>query len=85
MAQNSLKINNEFFHRTAEEKFVIRVYGKSELARMYGISLKTLGKWIARLRPHCPGVFPDKEAYKRTRLLTPAQVRAIVEHVGEPC
>lgn len=66
-----------------EEKFVIRVYGKSELARKYGISLKTLGNWITRLRKFHPDMFPDKED-KRKHLLTPAQVKKIIEHVGEP-
>ena len=72
-----------------EDEFVCRTYGKSELAQLYcpDIEPKTavakLNQWIALK----PGL---KEALAKTGLqhcakqYTPAQVRLIVDALGEP-
>lgn len=72
-----------------EKKFKIRSYGKSELAAMYmpDISPKSAGEVLRRWIIKYPGL---SEALAATGLgdadkrYTPAQVRLIVEAIGEP-
>ena len=67
-----------------EEKFVVRAYGKSELAMMYfpnsseETAIKKFRNWL-RINPRLKG-FIDRGS----RCYTPKQVRAIVEEIGEP-
>jgi hypothetical protein len=49
---------------------------KSELANQYGISVKTLCKWLENI--------PELNIEKNARLLTPKQVGLIYEKLGEP-
>lgn len=67
-----------------DEKFIIRAYGKSELAMMYfpddskETAIKKLRFWLTinpRLKPLINRTF---------RYYTPKQVKKIVEEVGEP-
>jgi transposase len=67
----------------AEKVFRIQVYAKKQLAELYHVSLKTLMKWIEPLRQSHPDVFPPKEK-DRSHLVTPKQVKLIVEFLGEP-
>ena len=72
-----------------EKKFKIRSYGKSELAAMYmpDISPKSAGEVLRRWIVKYPGL---SEALAATgvgdtdKRYTPAQVRLIVEAIGEP-
>lgn len=66
------------------EKFIIRAYGKSELAMLYlphhskSTALKVLNSWLEfnpRLRTM---------RTKNKRYFTPLQVKKIVEELGEP-
>ena len=70
-------------------EFIIKAYGRMELAMMYAPEIapssayRKLCRWIDR----CPGL---KQKLKRigysplTRQFTPLQVKMIVEHLGEP-
>jgi hypothetical protein len=67
-----------------DETFIIRAYGKSELAMMYfpdlskETAIRKLRLWLSvnpRLR---------KLISKKLRSYTPKQVRLIVEELGEP-
>ncbi len=57
-----------------DKKFVIKSFTKNELANLYGWSLKTLQR---KVRFH-KGIWP------KGNLLTPKEVRAIIELLGEP-
>lgn len=46
-----------------------------ELARSYGITVKTLRKWFIRAGIDCS---------KKIRILTPAKVAEVYEKIGEP-
>lgn len=72
-----------------EESFPIRCYGKGELAQiylpnvLYRSALKSFNEWIAR----APGLMAslEKAGYDHSsRRYTPAQVRLIVDALGEP-
>ena len=72
-----------------EKKFEIKSYGKGELAGMYlphitqDSASKTLKKWIDKY----PGLNEALAATGLTvcdRRYTPAQIRLIVEALGEP-
>ena len=67
-----------------DEKFVIRAYGKSELAMLYlpdhskRTALKLLRSWLLynpRLR---------KNAKKKGHYYTPIEVKRMVDELGEP-
>ena len=67
-----------------DEKFVIRAYGKSELAMLYlphhskGAALKILKSWLEvnpRLQPL---------AKSKGKFYLPKQVKMMVEELGEP-
>ena len=66
------------------ERFVIRAYGKSELAMLY---LPELGKATA-LRQLRKWLFVNKNLRyllkSKGKTYTPKQVRKIVEEIGEP-
>ena len=67
-----------------EEKFVVRAYGKSELAMMYfpkdsqETATNKFRNWL-RINPRLRGYINVN-----SRWFTPKQVRRIVEEVGEP-
>jgi len=55
---------------------IIKTMSKKQLCEKYGVCMETLNKWIKLT----PGLVIDETQ----RLLTPAQVRAIYSHHGEP-
>lgn len=61
-----------------ETHFVITTYSKSQLAEKYHVSMSTLKAWI--LKAHVM----TNEEYGNYNLFTPAQVKAIVDKLGEP-
>lgn len=72
-----------------EKKFKIRSYGKSELAAMYmpDISPKSAGEVLRRWIAKYPGLSQALVAIGLSdtdKRYTPAQVRLIVEAIGEP-
>lgn len=77
--------------KTSEEddEFQCRIYGKSELAQLYcpNIEAKTavakLNQWIA-LNPGLKEALEDKGLRHCAKQYTPAQVRLIVNALGEP-
>jgi len=66
-----------------EKTFQIKVYAKKQMAELYHVSLKTFMKWIEPLRERFPELFPAKEK-DHSHLLTPKQVKTIVDFLGEP-
>lgn len=56
----------------------IKVYSKKELRGLYGISRETFNKWLRPIKENLPNYQPT------SKLLTPAQVKVIFEHLGEP-
>ena len=72
-----------------EEEFKIRAYTKVELACLYNPNmaisgaLRTLARWISG-STHLTEELSLLEYNHRNRIYTPRQVRAIVEHLGEP-
>lgn len=86
---NKEKENKKEESRPDEKKFEYRSYGKGELASLYLPNIQQqsavdlLNEWIAV----APGLRQRLEAMGvkvRTRQYTPAQVRCIVEVLGEP-
>lgn len=73
-----------------KEEFVYRPYGKSELAMAYirsSVSQRAALNWLNReisLFPGLPECLAQLGYRRRQRVLTIAQVRAIVECIGEP-
>lgn len=71
------------------ETFVIRTYGRTELAQLYCPNLcpeaafRKLKQWI-ELSPELSGGLPALGVSSRSRTYTPAQVRLIVDVLGEP-
>ena len=67
-----------------EEKFIIRAYGKSELAMLYlpkhspTTALKLFKSWL-EVNPRLRHMAKNKSKY-----YTPKQVRKIVDELGEP-
>lgn len=67
-----------------EEKFVIRAYGKSELAMLYfpkdseKAAMNKLRNWL-KINPRLKYL-----VNKESKCYTPKQVQEIVEEVGEP-
>jgi len=67
-----------------DEKFVIRAYGKSELAMLYlphhskSTALKLLKTWLA-VNPRLKNI-----ARNKSKFYTPKQVKMMVEELGEP-
>lgn len=60
------------------QKLPIKVYSKKELRTLYGISRETFNVWISKveyLLPHYS---------THSKILTPAQVKALFEAWGEP-
>ena len=72
-----------------EDEFVCRTYGKSELAQLYcpDIEPKTavakLNQWIA-LKPGLKEALANTGLQHCAKQYTPAQVRLIVDALGEP-
>lgn len=58
----------------------IHAYSKSELAKLYAISLSTLARWF----DNCLPALVAAGYTKRQKVLTPNQVAVIFEHFGEP-
>ena len=71
------------------EKFRIKEYGRTELARLYCPNIepesawKKFRKWIA-LYPGLEARLTEIGYSDRNRGFTPSQVRLIVEALGEP-
>ena len=59
-----------------DESPKVKAYYKSELANLYGRSLKTFNAWI---QPH-----KEKIGIEIGKSYTPAQVKIIFECLGEP-
>lgn len=76
-------------HDTIETGFPIRSYGKSELALCYMPHLRpetaarTLRRWI-HMCPHLQECLTQTGYTPTQKLLTPLQVKYIVEHLGVP-
>ena len=72
-----------------EEEFRIRTYAKAELAHLYNpcmtipAALRTLARWITGNKTLATQL-SVLEYNHRSRIYTPKQVKAIVEHLGEP-
>ncbi len=72
-----------------EKSFEIRSYGVGELAALYNpnvhpsTAVRTLRQWIDRY-PGLRARLVASGMRPRTRIITPAQVRMIVEALGEP-
>lgn len=72
-----------------EEEFRIRTYTKAELAHLYNpcmtipAALRTLARWINGNKTLVTQL-SVLEYNHRSRIYTPKQVKAIVEHLGEP-
>lgn len=56
----------------------IKAYTKKELRLLYGISRETFNKWLQPIKAFLPHYQPS------AKILTPAQVKVIFEHWGEP-
>lgn len=61
---------------TGETTFTAMPLSSNQLARLYGISRKTLYKWMA---PFC-----EEIGQKNGRFFTTAQVKTIVQKLGLP-
>ena len=72
-----------------EETFIIRAYGRTELAQCYFPSLspqaayRKLQSWIDYY-PHLRERLNASNVNPRSRMYMPVQVRLIVEAIGEP-
>lgn len=72
-----------------EKRFVVRSYGKCELAQLYasGITpkaaVKKLNSWIA-LKPGLLAALAATGMLAKAKYYTPLQVQIIVEALGEP-
>jgi hypothetical protein len=69
---NNIKANEE----TGEVTFTITPLSSNHLAKLYGISRKTLYRWMA---PFCEDI-----GQKNGRFFTTAQVKIIVQKLGMP-
>ena len=49
---------------------------KGQIARSYGICVRTLNNWLSR--------FPEIVIDAKTKILTPEQVKMIYDKIGEP-
>jgi len=49
---------------------------KSELTRLYGVSMTTMTKWLADV--------PDLNLKRGQKILTPKQLSKVYEFLGEP-
>lgn len=56
---------------------MVKVKSKKELAMGYGVSLKTLCKWIV------PQIMTEEE-YRGIRIFKPNQLREIYRHLDNP-
>lgn len=71
------------------EDFKIRTYGWQELAILYALDLtpesagKRLSSWI-RFNPKLTHELQESGWKKGQRVLTPLQVRIIIQYLGEP-
>ena len=71
------------------ENFIIRAYTKKELALMYfpdstpSTAVNHLMAWIHRCDPLWQQL-QQMGYYTSSKVLTPRQVKAVVEHLGEP-
>ena len=61
---------------TSTNETTVKAYTISELAALYGISIKTIKTW---LQPHAELI-----GEKRGRYYTTLQVRMIFEKIGQP-
>lgn len=72
-----------------EPKFKCHSYGKSELAQLYSpyttpkTAVSKLNRWIKH-KPGLSALLADSGLIPSAKCYTPAQVRLIVEAIGEP-
>ena len=71
------------------ETFKIKPYGRTELALLYSPDLSPQGAWRKMLRwiDHHPDLgsrLADTGLTRHSRIFTPAQVKLIVDALGEP-
>lgn len=59
-----------------EKSFEIKAYSKQQMAEFYGVSRSTFISWISNI----PGLVIGKHA----KILTPKQVKLIVDFLGFP-
>ena len=70
-------------------EFEVRSYGGQELAVFYGLDLmpasagKRLSKWMG-INPELKTELQGNGRRKGKKMLTPLQVRTIVQYLGEP-
>ncbi|MBS1586521.1 MAG: hypothetical protein JSS82_13350 [Bacteroidetes bacterium] len=70
--ETNIKANED----TGEVSFTAMPLSSNQLAKLYGISRKTLYKWMA---PFC-----EEIGQKNGRFFTTAQVKTIVQKLGMP-
>lgn len=80
---------SNFKNKKTMDNFIIRAYTKKELALMYfpdsmpSTAVNHLMAWIHRCTPLWQQL-QQMGYYTSSKVLTPRQVKAIVEHLGEP-
>ena len=80
---------SNFKNKKNMDNFIIRAYTKKELALMYfpdsmpSTAVNHLMAWIHRCTPLWQQL-QQMGYYTSSKVLTPRQVKAIVEHLGEP-
>lgn len=61
-----------------QNSFVVKTYTKSQLRDLYNVSEDTFRRWLADIVEHLPNYNP------RCKILSPLQVKVLVENYGEP-
>ena len=72
-----------------ETNFEMRAYGVGELASLYRphVAVNTARKWLRVAVSHTPGLMDELKRlgyHKNQKLLTSAQVEAIIRGIGGP-
>lgn len=81
--------NNLHIMKKQDFDFIVRAYGRTELAQMYSPELlpesayRRLRRWIA-YNPQLRSRFMKDGRMEKRRVFTPAEVRMIVDCLGEP-
>ena len=84
-----LSLHSYYESYVMNREFKIKEYGRTELARLYSPDITPEAAW-KKLRlwiHHFPGLTEQLQSlgyHPRQRIFTPAQVRAIVDALGEP-
>lgn len=81
--------NNLHIMKKQDFDFIVRAYGRTELAQMYSPELlpesayRRLRRWIA-YNPQLRSRFMKDGRMEKRRVFTPAEVRMIIDCLGEP-